>query len=585
VFFEGGERQLIASNNDKWSFVTMSQAKNQATLDAVHKEIESTLQAAEQSLGRFLDDRDSGEDLQNCIDCLNQLRGIFVVVELKGATSLTEEAIQLATDVPVGATDAKNDLLSGLSDTVFTLKRYAEYLGSQKHDFPELLLSTINQMRLLRKEALVLESGFHTFDERKTIDLISAVSLDTFSPLSDFEHHAPRFRHVFQTGLVSILKNKSDDIGLKLIKRAAEGATRLSVGFGMAPFWALFHYCIDKLAENGAELIDVRKRLLMQVEKLFREMAKDGSAASDKDPDESLVREVAFLLAVVDSDGDLGKTLMSHIKCDVRYSEEERVREFNKFKGPGGQVIDSLSKALNEDILEVKEKLDLFERGSGVSDDEVESVAEVMTRLSSVLIILNLPRLSADCLEKAAIVRNWVGTSGEVAEEELLLVADAIIGVEAAIAKYKESGSDTDHVLVEKDPDNHFLKEARNMVVEESQGSLALAKRSISAYLDSGGDKLHLANVTQALDCTRGGLFLMGRERVSKIIASCEACIRSELIDAQSMPDEKLLETLADALSSIEYYLEAMGQSTSANEELLKLSEDSLKSIGYEVAA
>ncbi len=563
----------------------MSQTNNQATLDAVHKEIETTLQAAEQSLGRFLDDRDNGEDLQNCIDCLNQLRGIFVVVELKGAIALTEEAIQLATDVPVGATEAKNDLLSGLSDAVFVLKHYGEYLSAEKHDFPELLLGTVNQLRLLRKHTLMLESGFHTFNERKSIDLISAVSLESFAPLSDFEHHAHRFRHIFQTGLISILRDNAGEIGLKLIKRSAEGAARLSVGYGMAPFWSLFHDLVSKLSANDVELIDVRKRLLMQVEKLFREMAKDGASASDKDPAEPLVRELAFLLAVVDAEGDLGKTLLSHIDCEARYKEAERVREFNKFKGPGAQVIDSLAKALNEDILTIKEKLDLFERGSSVSDDEVEVVAEVMTRLSSVLIILNLPRLSSDCLEKAEIVRSWLGASGEVDEQQLLLVADAIIGVEAAIAKYKESGTDTDHVLVEKDPDNHFLKEARLMVVEESQGSLALAKRSISAYLDSGGAKLPLANVTQALDCTRGGLFLMGRERVSRIIASCEACIKSELIDAQSMPDEKLLETLADALSSIEYYLEAMGQRASANEELLKLSEDSLRSIGYEVAA
>lgn len=563
----------------------MSQMNNHATLDAVHKEIESTLQAAEQSLGRFLDDRDNGEDLQNCIDCLNQLRGIFVVVELKGAIALAEEAIHLATDVPVGATEAKNDLLSNLSDAVFVLKRYSEYLAAEKHDFPELLLSTINQIKLARKEPLLYESSFHSFDSRNSIDLISAVSLDAFSPLSDFDHHAHRFRHIFQTGLISILRDNATGIGLKLIKRASEGAARLSVGYGMAPFWALFHNVVEQLDENDVELIDVRKRLLMQVEKLFREMVKEGASASDKDPEESLVRELAFLLAVIQPESDVGSGLLSHIGAAARYSEQERVREFDRFKGPGAQVIDSLAKALNEDILVIKEKLDLFERGSSISDEEVEVVAEVMTRLSSVLIILNLPRLSADCLEKAAMVRNWIGSNGEVEEEQLLLVADAIIGVEAAIAKYKESGTDTDHVLVEKDPDNHFLKEARTMVVEESQGSLALTKRSISAYLDSGGDKLHLANVTQALDCTRGGLFLMGRERVSRIIASCEECIKSELIDAQSMPDEKLLETLADALSSIEYYLEAMGQRTSSNEDLLKLSEDSLRSIGYEVAA
>lgn len=563
----------------------MSQANPSATLDVVHKEIETTLQSVEQSLGRFLDDRDSGEDLQTCIDYLNQLRGIFVIVDFKGAIALCNESVLLANEIPVGASEDKNDILAKLSDGVFALKRYAEYITAEKADFPELLLDILNQLRMCRKQSILLESHFHSIDEQRVLDLNASVDLEAFAPLSDFEHHAHRFRQLYQTGLLSILRDGDKTIGLRLISRGLEGATRLSIGYAMAPFWALAKQLADTFAATDGEFIDVRKRLLMQLDRVFRQMVVGGLSAADNAPSLELSKDLAFVLKVLDPDNKVAQSVLDHIACSVRYDESQRKRQYEKLVGPGASVIDSLGKALNEDLLIVKEKLDLFERGSSVEDEDVSLVSEVLMRLSNVLLVLNLPRLSGDCAEKAKVVSSWQGLNGVVDENDLLLVADAIIGVEAAIAKYKESGSGIDHVLVEKDPDNHFLKEAHVMVVEESQSSLALTKRSISAYVDSGGDKLHLTNVAQALDCSRGGMLLMGNERVASIINSCEECIRSELLEAQSLPSEKLLETLADALSSVEYYIEMIGGGTAANDELLKLSEDSLKSIGYEVHA
>lgn len=43
------------------------------------------------------------------------------------------------------------------------------------------------------------------------------------------------------------------------------------------------------------------------------------------------------------------------------------------------------------------------------------------------------------------------------------------------------------------------------MVIEEAKAGLALAKRAITAYLESNGDKLNLANVPASLQAVRGG--------------------------------------------------------------------------------
>ena len=49
------------------------------------------------------------------------------------------------------------------------------------------------------------------------------------------------------------------------------------------------------------------------------------------------------------------------------------------------------------------------------------------------------------------------------------------------------------------------------MVIEEAKAGLALAKRAITAYLESNGDKLNLANVPASLQAVRGGLWFLGQ--------------------------------------------------------------------------
>src|SRR5680860_1744513 len=78
--------------------VQSSLATKSQSFDLVKNEIEQTIKQAESSLERFQENRESGEDLQNCLDFLNQLRGIFILVELRGGTLLCQEAVTMAND-------------------------------------------------------------------------------------------------------------------------------------------------------------------------------------------------------------------------------------------------------------------------------------------------------------------------------------------------------------------------------------------------------------------------------------------------------------------------------------------------------
>src|SRR5690606_1380733 len=102
---------------------------------------------------------------------------------------------------------------------------------------------------------------------------------------------------------------------------------------------------------------------------------------------------------------------------------------------------------------------------------------------------------------------------------------------------------------------DHQLTVACIVVSGEATAGLALAKRAITAYLESNGEKLHLANVPFSLMAVRGGLRFLEQERAAELIGACADFIQKRMLEGVQMASEQLLETLAEALTSLEYYL------------------------------
>ncbi|KZY33396.1 hypothetical protein A3749_01085 [Oleiphilus sp. HI0078] len=555
-----------------------------SSIELVQPEIEATIQHAEQSLERFQENRDSGEDLQNCIDYLNQLRGIFVLVEVQGCVLLCQESVALANEVPVGANDDKNGLLTNLSNAIFILRRYTEYFCQKKLDHPELLLPIINELRIARKTKPFPESHFFDLPSDRAFDPSTIFGLSSSNKLGDFEHHAKRFRHMYQVGLLDILRDRNKQIALRLISRASKGAMKLCAGEPLAQFWALVNIVADTLLEQDMSTHDLRKRLFMKVEKYLREMALVGTVVTSKSAPESLHKELIYLLAISGYYSQQVNAVLEGYKVSLLdFDEKSLSAESKRLFGPGADVLKSLSNALQEELIQLKEKLDILERGDAPSDEDMQFIVGVFERLSSTLSMLDLKKISLACDQQIEAIKTWQGTGTDVAEQDLFAVADAVLGIEQAIKRFEETGIQGEVELqsAHKDGETPYLSEATIVVIDESKSGLGLAKRSISSYVESQGDKLHLATVYTVMDSIRGAMSIIGEERLTSLLLKCMSCIQQELVDGDTMPDQTLLETLADALTSLEYYIESMTKAQTQNDALLKLSEESLASIGY----
>ncbi len=566
--------------------VQSSLATKSQSFDLVKSEIEQTIKQAESSLERFQENRESGEDLQNCVDFINQLRGIFILVELRGGTLLCQEAVSMANDVPVGANDDKNILLTTLNSALFILRRYVEYYHQQREDHPELLLPVINDLREARREKPYPESCFFEVDVKERPDFCAGVAVQPFEgENSDFEVMARRMRLTFQVALLSILRERNDVVSKKLIARSARGLARLCQGAPMGQLWCLVSIVADTMLDRAMVFTKARKRMFMRIEKYAREVVYVGKVATAKDAPDSLIKDLVYLLYRSGSaNPEVTQVLSAYQLTPADYPDAMLEAHARRLYGPGSDVLRSLAEALQDELNQLKDKLDIIERGIEPDLAELSSISDALERLANTLLMLDLKKLANLAQDEAARLRAWEGESRLPNDDELYGLADSVLSIEDAVMQIVTRGitSETDALARghrTKD-ESVYLREAVFVVADEARGALTLAKRAITAFMESDYDKLHLANLPATLHSIWGGLQLVNDPGAATVLERVAGSIQERLLDAREAPPMQELEALADALTSLEYYIESIGRREERNPDLLKLAETSLDDVG-----
>ncbi|MDG5499115.1 chemotaxis protein [Marinobacter sp. BGYM27] len=566
--------------------VQSSLATKSQSFDLVKNEIEQTIKQAEASLERFQENRESGEDLQNCVDFLNQLRGIFVLVELRGGTLLCQEAVAVANDVPVGANDDKNSLLTALSGALFILRRYVEYYQQQRADHPELLLPITNDLRESRGEKPYPESCFFEVTAGKRPDFCASMNLPALGDSeSDFEIHARRMRLMYQIGLLGVLRERNERVSRKLIARAAKGLARLCNGAPMGQLWCLLSMVAETMQDRNMGFGKSRKRLFMRIEKYTREIVYIGKVAIAKDAPDSLFRELLYILYRSGSaNPEVTQTLSAYGVTPTEFPENIMEAHRKRLYGPGSDVLKSLSTALQEELNQLKDKVDIIERGIEPDLSEFTSIAVSLEQLANTLSMLDLNKLTDLARREAALLRSWHADNRSPDDDELYSLANAVLSIEDAAMQMVARGitTETDSLAIGKQgiDESTYLREAHIVVGDEARAALTLAKRAITAFIESDYDKLHLANLPATLHSIWGGFMMLEDEQGSAVLARVADSIQGKLLDSREPPSPAVLEALADALTSLEYYIESIGTRDERNQDLLRLAQASLQDVG-----
>ncbi|WP_150304008.1 ferrous iron transporter B [Pseudomonas saliphila] len=544
------------------------------SLDLVREELFASMGEAEDLLQQFLEDRHNGSLLQQAIESLQQLRGTFELIELNGATVLLTEMVALATDVPEHDGTERNGPLSSLCDSLFLLERYLEQCRHQGFERPELLLPAINELRKHRIDAAPLpESHFYQLD---VVGLNTSLRPGSSEGIESRAFN--RLRQMYQLGLLALIRDDGITAATPLMKRALQ-RWESYLASPVATLCWVASAALEAVEETPLHLTNARKRLFAQVDREVRK--RNGQhEASDAQPPRQLLGELLYLVALAgDNSPRCAEVKAAFALPELDYTEHEILQAFDRLRGPGVDVMRSVAEALREEIAAIKDLLDLLARNAGDPEQSLETLKLSLQRLWKTFRMLEIEAVSSYIESTSGKLETWrLGDTGVLEK-----IADAVLQAETAVDRLDGDGEPDAAAGTDEADEPLALKEARIVLIEESQAGLALAKRAVTAYMESGNDVMHLMNVPDSLETVRGGLIFLGMSRAANVIRLAACFIKENMLDRKLLPHPQQLEVLADALTGIEFYLESAERSSVTTADVLALAEDSLAELGFNI--
>ncbi|MFN3842081.1 MAG: Hpt domain-containing protein [Rehaibacterium terrae] len=553
------------------------------TLGWVKPELDETLRQARQALEAHVDTPGDPNWIRACAGFLHQVSGTLRMVELYGAAMVAEEMEHLARALAAGAVADRDEAYTALMRGIVQLPDYLERLQSGHKDIPIVLLPLLNELRAARGEQGVPESVL--FSPVLDAELpASARGPDAPLPEAVLREQAEALRVQFQAALLRWLKNGENPDTISALAAVcdrlvgvvrAESARRL--------FWVAAG-TLEALQAGAFEASKPLKQALARVEREIKRLADGGEAAFRSDPPLELTRQLLYFVAHAPTDhGRIGE--MREVFQLNRFvpSESELAHAQSSMTGHNRELLDTVSAAIKEDLLRVKDVLDLHLRGGG-SDADLSAQTEVLDRVADTLGMLGLGVPRRVVQEQRDAIAAVAGGSHPADETTLLDIAGALLYVEASlddqVARLGQPESDI-HVGPGAPLPGAEAQRLLDAVIKEAVSDFSLVRQAFVAYVETSWDANQLADVPRLLDEVAGALRILELEEAPAYLRGIERFTRIELLDHRRVPDARQLDTLADALTSIEYYLEALRDHRARRDSILAIARDSLASLGY----
>ena len=187
-------------------------------------------------------------------------------------------------------------------------------------------------------------------------------------------------------------------------------------------------------------------------------------------------------------------------------------------------------------------------------------------------------------------LRTWRDSGEKPGNDELVEIADAFVYAESVLERVEKSNfsdeklNEINKLSREQMIINSQLAEAQLVVIDEAEAGLTMVKRALSAFAESNYDRAHIQNISKTLNSVRGGMVVLELPRAAEVVSSCIKFVEGSLLsDIQPAALEHMLETFADALVCLEYYLDYMKVDKHVSSDTLIIAEESLAALGYGV--
>uniref|UniRef100_UPI001646AC5F Hpt domain-containing protein n=1 Tax=Lysobacter antibioticus TaxID=84531 RepID=UPI001646AC5F len=557
----------------------LREAIDTTTLGWIKPELDETLRQARQEIEAFAEEPGDASRMRVCANHLHQVHGTLRMVELYAPAMVAEEMERLAIALQQGQVADRDEACAALMRGVVLLPDYLERLQGGHRDIPIVLLPLLNELRATRGESGLNESVLFApnLDRPLPAHLPPPLPVAAAAGRNASAPHLAALRDALNAWpeegapgnpnqLASAIDGLLADVVLEPVRRMLWVASSVA------------HAVRDGALEPTRAL----RQAFGGVEREARQLlSDDGFSAPRGEPAAEPTRQLLYHVA--HSDGrhpaldDLRQTfeLAAHLPSE---SELEHAR--GSLSGRNRALLDTVAAAIKEDLLRVKDALDLHLRTHQTDPAELRPQVEALARVSDTLGMMGLGMARTVVLQQRDAMNEIVEGRRAADEGTLLDVAGALLYVDASL-----DDQVTRLGLPEERGDEDLLAgEARkvlDVVAREAIANFGDARQAFVAFVETKWDHEELNEVPRVLDEVAGALRMIELPLAADYLTGIKRYTEVELIGRRRVPSGQQLDTLADALASLEYYLEALREQRPNRDDILDIARQSLEALRY----
>jgi chemosensory pili system protein ChpA (sensor histidine kinase/response regulator) len=527
----------------------------------VKKELDLILQEAQASLSAYIEDTEDLSRLRESVEHLHMVQGTLQMVELYGAAQLAEEMEKVSDALLNGKIEKLEDAYDVLMRSMLQLPDYLESLQSGSKDVPMVLLPLLNDLRASRNASLLSENVLF-FPDVEPEDEDSDIVINA----GELSTAAKKLRPHFQIGLVGWFKGEKISASLKRILAVLGELEKKSPAAVTRRIWSISSALVEGLVENGIDANVSIKMLLGQVDRNIKQLIDVGEDEFSENIPAELLKNLLYYVARVKAETPRVKDIKETYRLKELLPADSDLEEARS--GMGGlnaELLSSVSAGIREDLLEVKDALEIFVHSDVQDVTRLKYLPGLLAKIADTLSMLGLGMPREQVMEQQKVVNKILSDEHESSDEVIMNMAGVLLSVESQLNSFianrsvagEESAADRRLDGFSEMPESEY-QEVLSAVIREGLQDFNDARQAILNYFEAPEDKSSLELVISRLDEVNGAMFMLPVQKLKHQIDGVRNYVAKVMLNAAIIPEPSAQNDLADVVTSVEYYLESL---------------------------
>ncbi len=552
-----------------------NRAIDRKTLAWIKEGVADTLQFVQSALTDFTANSEDTTPIKTCIGALHRVKGAVEMVEIEGAKILAIELELLACALLDEQVKHKIEAAEVLAAGMYQLTGYLESLYHGQPDLPLILLPILNDCRACQGKALFSEGDFFV---PKCSVVLPEKPAQKCVVAGDIAVVAKKLRPGYLSGLLGVIKQDREVENLEKLMFVLENLLIASTSNESHQFWWVSLGLVDSLHSKDVQPSVAVKILLGRIDREIYRIITQGEQALSTAPPETIIKNLLYYVAQSPSCSDRVAGIKKAFQLgQVDEHEIDKARE--SLYGFNVNMVESVADQLKEELLTIKDELDITKRNRLGSAEGLAPILKNFSTVSDILNMLGMAKQKAVLDAQKTLLAEKIAHHEVLSDEDLMDIATALLHVESSITHLARSMLSPDDLGGIPPAEYESMMK---VVAQELLEILRSIKESVDQYSVKGSSSIALlGGVPDLLKQMAGAMHAINDDQQANLADAINQYVCQELILNENESSRINLDLLADAITGLENYYQALLEESVAPELGLKVASQSITRLGF----